>query len=36
VSDIKWLDLRAVNSYKWAFNHNKLAKEIGAYYYKRL
>lgn len=36
VSDIKWIDLRAINSYKWAFNHNKLAKEIGTYYYKRL
>lgn len=27
VSDIKWIDLREVNSYKWAFNHEKIIKD---------
>ena len=28
VSDIKWIDLREVNSYKWAFNHETIIKVI--------
>lgn len=27
VSDIKWIDLREVNSYKWAFNHERIIKD---------
>lgn len=28
VSNIKWIDLREVNSYKWAFNHDKIISEL--------
>jgi 8-oxo-dGTP pyrophosphatase MutT (NUDIX family) len=28
VSDIKWIDLREINNYQWAFNHEKIIKEI--------
>lgn len=28
VSDIKWIDLREFNSYKWAFGHEKIIEEI--------
>lgn len=27
VSNIKWIDLREVNGYKWAFNHDKIISE---------
>lgn len=27
VMNIKWIDLREVNNYKWAFNHDKIIKE---------
>ena len=27
VMDIKWIDLREVNNYKWAFNHEKIIKK---------
>lgn len=28
VSNIKWIDLREVDSYKWAFNHDKIISEL--------
>ena len=28
VSDIKWIDLREINNYKWAFGHEKIITEI--------
>ena len=28
VSNIKWIDLREINNYKWAFNHNKIISEL--------
>ena len=28
VSNIKWIDLREVGSYKWAFNHDKIISEL--------
>lgn len=28
VSDIKWIDLREIDSYKWAFNHETIIKVI--------
>lgn len=28
VSNIKWIDLREFNSYKWAFGHEKIIEEI--------
>jgi 8-oxo-dGTP pyrophosphatase MutT (NUDIX family) len=27
VSNIKWINLREVNSYKWAFNHERIIKD---------
>lgn len=28
VSNIKWIDLREVDNYKWAFNHDKIISEL--------
>ena len=28
VSNIKWIDLREVGNYKWAFNHDKIISEL--------
>ena len=27
VMDIKWIDLKEINNYKWAFNHEKIIKK---------
>jgi len=31
VMNIKWIDLREVNNYKWAFNHDKIIKKEKSY-----
>ena len=28
VKEIKWIDIRKLNNYKWAFNHNKIIERI--------
>ena len=28
VEEIKWIDIRKLNNYKWAFNHNKIIERI--------
>ena len=28
VSDIKWININEINNFDWAFNHNKIIKEI--------
>lgn len=28
VEKIKWIDIRKLNNYKWAFNHNKIIERI--------
>ena len=32
VSDIKWINVKDIDNYQWAFNHNELIKEILNYY----
>ena len=36
VSEVKWIYLRNITNYEWAFNHDKLAKEVGDYYFRRV
>lgn len=31
VMNIKWIPIREINNYKWAFNHNKILKEEKSY-----
>ena len=28
VEEVKWIDIRKLNNYKWAFNHNKIIERI--------
>lgn len=28
LEEYKWIDIRKLNNYKWAFNHNKIIERI--------